>query len=290
MRDAGAAWALAVVVALGPAASPALAAKEVALAAPWSGGEAGFPGEPAIEAAILAMVNEERAKVGAAPVVRDPRLEFAARQHSWDMNTFGYFGHVSPSKDVAEPQQRAWMTGYYAPAGENCVKAWHRGSAEATARMMMDSWMGSPRHRANMLRADAKDVGIGVHDKDGVLMATQLFGNGEVFRVHSFTAEDQGATLKLRVRLEQNPGTAFRSIKVVKDGNGDAPYVRLAADGPTTVTCTVTKEGATGLAFHAIEKAVVGKVRGEGRIEVVTFWTVDLEDGEPVLKIPYMPQ
>jgi uncharacterized protein YkwD len=104
------------------------------------------------ESSLLTAMNEARQANGLRPLRADWRLERAARAHSSKMlrtNTF-YHGAFSA---------RIRRVGVRSPrVGENL--AWGQGSLGA-ARSIVSMWLASPEHRANLLHAGYRIVGVG---------------------------------------------------------------------------------------------------------------------------------
>ncbi|MFF7091100.1 sigma-70 family RNA polymerase sigma factor [Streptomyces rubradiris] len=120
-------------------------------------------------AQVVALVNEERAAAGCGPVTEDPQLDRAAQGHSDDMAARGFFDHTNP--DGAGPGERVTAAGYrWSTYGENIARG------QQTPRAVMDSWMHSPGHRANILNCSFKNIGVGVHNGSGGPWWTQNFG------------------------------------------------------------------------------------------------------------------
>ncbi|MHC3392136.1 CAP domain-containing protein [Streptomyces lavendulocolor] len=124
--------------------------------------------EAAAEAAVLTLVNAERAKVGCSPVQASRGLSALAGAYSRDMAERGFFSHTDP--DGASPWDRAAKAGVEGLAAENIA----RGQADAQA--VMESWMNSDGHRANILNCDYTRLGVGVHFAEGGPYWTQNFG------------------------------------------------------------------------------------------------------------------
>ncbi|WP_432159887.1 CAP domain-containing protein [Streptomyces sp. NRRL F-5630] len=124
--------------------------------------------ESAAAAAVLVLVNQERAKVGCSAVRADDALASLATAFSDDMAARGFFDHTDPDGDT--PWDRAKQAGISNLGGENIA----RGQADAAA--VMESWMNSPGHRANILNCDYKTLGVGVHFGSGGPWWTQDFG------------------------------------------------------------------------------------------------------------------
>ncbi|MFE6175677.1 sigma-70 family RNA polymerase sigma factor [Streptomyces sp. NPDC056464] len=118
---------------------------------------------------VVALVNKERANAGCGPLAEDSLLNKAAQGHSEDMAARDFFDHTNP--DGADPGQRITAAGYrWSTYGENIAMG------QQTPESVMDSWMNSPGHRANILNCSFKDIGIGIHDGSGGPWWTQAFG------------------------------------------------------------------------------------------------------------------
>jgi uncharacterized protein YkwD len=105
------------------------------------------------EASVLGVMNEVRASNGLRPLRVDHRLEGAARRHSSRMLQVQSLFHGNFA-------QRIRRTGVRAPrVGENL--AWGSGPL-AGARSIVNMWLASPEHRANLLHAGYRTVGVGV--------------------------------------------------------------------------------------------------------------------------------
>ncbi|MFJ7179910.1 CAP domain-containing protein [Streptomyces massasporeus] len=129
---------------------------------------AALSGESSAAAQVLSLVNEERAKVGCSPVAANSALTALAQNYSEDMAARGFFDHTDP--DGRTPWDRADKAGISNLGGENIA----RGQADAAA--VMDAWMNSPGHRANILNCDFKTLGVGVELGSGGPWWTQNFG------------------------------------------------------------------------------------------------------------------
>lgn len=134
-----------------------------------SGSGSGSSGSSGPEAQVLALVNEERAAAGCSPVTANDKLTRAADDYSDVMASSGVMSHTGP--DGSTMTSRVEAAGYqWSTLGENIA----RGQADAAA--VMDSWMNSEGHRANILNCSFKELGVGVHVGDGGPWWTQNFG------------------------------------------------------------------------------------------------------------------
>ncbi|MCC3770594.1 CAP domain-containing protein [Streptomyces sp. UNOC14_S4] len=126
----------------------------------------GLPAAPVAQ--ILALVNEERAKAGVRPLAASPRLAALAQAFSDDMARRGFFAHTDP--DGRSPWDRAARRGIENLGGENIARG------QPDARAVMEAWMNSSGHRANILNGDYRTLGIGINSGAGGPWWTQDFG------------------------------------------------------------------------------------------------------------------
>lgn len=117
---------------------------------------------PRARTAVLCLLNEERSSRGRQPLRADRSLRAAASGYARLMVDFGFFDHTSPRGSTMVSRVRA--TPYLQSTsswslGENL--AWGAGRM-ATPAATVQAWMESPGHRANILDARFRDVGVGV--------------------------------------------------------------------------------------------------------------------------------
>ena len=105
------------------------------------------------ELALLRAMNEARHANGAAPLRIDARLEQAARRHSSAMLRTDTFAHGAFAARIRRAGVRARRV------GENL--AWAVGPL-AEAHAVVNLWLASPEHRANLLRVGYRTVGVGI--------------------------------------------------------------------------------------------------------------------------------
>jgi uncharacterized protein YkwD len=118
---------------------------------------------------VLQLVNQQRSANGCGPVKLNTQLQTAAQRQSDDMAARNFFSHTNP--DGAGPQQRIEAAGYkWSTWGENIARG------QATPSSVMDSWMNSPGHRANILNCAFTELGVGVHTGPDGPWWTQDFG------------------------------------------------------------------------------------------------------------------
>ncbi|MGC4379429.1 CAP domain-containing protein [Fictibacillus sp. Mic-4] len=103
---------------------------------------------------VISLVNKERSKQGLAPLKDNASLDKTATLKAEDMRDKNYFDHNSPT--YGDPFQMMKQFGInYSRAAENIA------AGQKDAQDVMDSWMKSPGHRANILDPNLKEIGIG---------------------------------------------------------------------------------------------------------------------------------
>ncbi|HEX6472559.1 MAG TPA: CAP domain-containing protein [Streptosporangiaceae bacterium] len=117
---------------------------------------------------VIRLTNKARATAGCAPLTFDTRLRTAARLHSTDMGVHDYFSHTSRNGDTFADRIEA--AGYPHPGAENIARGFQ------TAAEVMDGWMNSAGHRANILNCGLRAIGVGVYFAPDGPWWTQDFG------------------------------------------------------------------------------------------------------------------
>ena len=108
----------------------------------------------AYEQEVIRLVNEIRAENGLKALTYDWELSREARYKSQDMKDNGYFSHTSPV--YGTPFQMIKNFGIsYRSAGENIAKGY------STPQAVVNGWMNSSGHRANILNANYTHIGVG---------------------------------------------------------------------------------------------------------------------------------
>ncbi|MFV2111534.1 CAP domain-containing protein [Micromonospora sp. LOL_025] len=116
---------------------------------------------------VVDLVNAERAKAGCGAVGVDDKLTTAAQRHSQDQADHRNMSHTG--SDGSNVGTRLDRVGYsWRTYGENV--AWN----QKTPAAVMDAWMNSPGHRANILNCAFTEIGVGVANSNGPYW-TQVF-------------------------------------------------------------------------------------------------------------------
>ena len=122
-----------------------------------------------MEEGVLRLVNIERNKAGLKSLVASSKLSKVALLKSEDMASFGYFDHISPNYGTPfEMMTNQGIT--YTAAGENIAKGYK------TPEDVVNAWMNSPGHRANILSPLFNKMGLGIYIGDSTYW-TQMFMN-----------------------------------------------------------------------------------------------------------------
>lgn len=117
---------------------------------------------------ILSLVNKERKSQGLSSLELDWQVSRVAQTKSEDMAENNYFDHTSPTYGTPFQMLKSFNISYKT-AGENIAK----GQKSATA--VMNSWMNSSGHKANILGSSYTHLGVGYYTENGTPYWTQMF-------------------------------------------------------------------------------------------------------------------
>lgn len=122
---------------------------------------------------LATLANEERGDLNVPPLKENPLLTKAAQMKAEDMARNSYFAHTSPTGIT--PWYWFDQVGYrYVHAGENLAVNFSESSDVGEA------WMNSPTHKANIIKKDYTEIGIGVasgtYQGRSTIFVAQLFG------------------------------------------------------------------------------------------------------------------
>lgn len=127
---------------------------------PSAGAVSGFQEE------VVRLVNQERAKYGLKPLTHRADVKNVAQKKAIDMINSNYFSHTSPN--YGSPFDMLTTFGIsYRSAGENIAKG-QRSPSE-----VMNSWMNSSGHRANILNGNYDSIGVGFYNSAWVQIFIQ---------------------------------------------------------------------------------------------------------------------
>lgn len=122
-----------------------------------------------LEAEVIRLVNVERSKKGLQALTADWEISRVARYKSQDMINKKYFSHTSPT--FGSPFKMLESFGIrFSSAGENIAYG------QQTPLAVMNSWMNSAGHKANILSPSYTHIGVGLaKSSSGVCYWTQMF-------------------------------------------------------------------------------------------------------------------
>ncbi|RSK27224.1 transporter [Bacillus sp. HMF5848] len=102
----------------------------------------------------IQLTNQYRAEHGLQPLQNDLQVINVAQQKAEDMQANGYFSHTSPTFGTPFEMLQAFDVSFRS-GGENIAKG------QRTAEQVVNDWMNSPSHRANILNETFTNIGIG---------------------------------------------------------------------------------------------------------------------------------
>ena len=115
---------------------------------------------------VVELVNAERAKEGLAPLTIDKKVQAAAQVRAVEIKTS--FSHTRPNgSSFATALKEQGVT--YRRSGENI--AW----GQRTPKEVVNAWMNSSGHRANIMNKNFTKIGVGYYQHNGVNYWSQLF-------------------------------------------------------------------------------------------------------------------
>ena len=106
--------------------------------------------------AVLKLVNAERKKAGLQPLTLSNKLTNIAYTKAKDMAEKNYFSHQSPTYGSPFDMLKQFGVSFSA-AGENIA------AGQKSAEEVMNSWMNSSGHKANILNANYTQIGVGFY-------------------------------------------------------------------------------------------------------------------------------
>jgi uncharacterized protein YkwD len=165
------------------------------------------PGDPGAVAATLCLLNEQRADHGLSAFTQSATLDMAAERFAEDMVDRRFFDHVSPGGGTFMDRIKAagWTATGSWSAGENI--AWGSGSL-GTPASIVDGWMHSAGHRANILNGSFTQIGIGI---DGGAPQAGIQDGGTY--VTDFTSGAKRPAARCASKASKKPAAARRCAR-----------------------------------------------------------------------------
>lgn len=106
------------------------------------------------EKEVVRLVNDIRVKNGLNALKINEKLSSVAREKSQNMHDLRYFDHTSPTYGSPFDMMKSFGI-TYRYAGENIAMGY------STPEAVVNAWMNSPGHRANILKASYTEIGVG---------------------------------------------------------------------------------------------------------------------------------
>ncbi|NIK75821.1 putative YkwD family protein [Paenibacillus castaneae] len=113
------------------------------------------------EQQVLDLVNQERSKAGLKSLSMNGELSKMAMVKAQDMYDNNYFDHNSPTHGSPFDMMKEYGI-TYSSAGENIAKG------QNSPTQVMNDWMNSPGHRANILKDSFTQIGIAYYNGEWV--------------------------------------------------------------------------------------------------------------------------
>ncbi len=155
---------------------------------------------------VLTLINQKRIENNLAPLTLSSELNTAATKKASDMFANNYWAHISPTGTT--PWTFISSSGYqYLYAGENLAKDFDH------TQDVVDAWMNSPTHRANILKAEYTDIGLAV-------MNGKLNGADTTLVVQEFGSKADIKNITVAANLKIPEITPFSS-KAISSGNNE---------------------------------------------------------------------
>ena len=175
---------------------------------------------------IFCLMNAMRADNGLPALRLQSQLTQASLGHSQDMVQNQYFAH--DSQDGRDVVARLKQVGYIPAVGDWVIGenlAWGSGSL-GTPQALVNAWMNSPEHRANLLATDYQDVGMGVvygtpspDAPDGVTVTTDFGTRPQSAAASGTTAAKRavvGAVSGVRARASKRAARKARRRRAIR--------------------------------------------------------------------------
>ena len=112
---------------------------------------------------VINLVNRERANAGLSSLTSDSLLTKVSVEKARDMDVNNYFSHTSPTYGSPFDMMRSFGV-TYSYAGENIA------SGQKSPQEVMNAWMNSAGHRANILNGNFSKIGVGYVNGEWVQM------------------------------------------------------------------------------------------------------------------------
>ena len=200
-----------------------------------------------LPAVVVDLTNEERAAGNLTTLVRSSLLDEAARRKAEHMAAESYFAHYSPD-GIAPWHWFREVDYHFAHAGENLAVHF------TDSRAMVQAWMDSPTHRANIENQQFTEIGVGTargrYNGHDTIFVVQMFGTPA--QVAAPTAGEPPTPVSEPVAVatatdpELTPTGATEETPPTAVGVGEAESAELLVTEPTATASEAEAVGGAG--------------------------------------------
>lgn len=184
------------------------------------------------EQQVIDLVNQERTSRGLNPLKRSQGLTMAARYQAADMSQDNYFSHDTFDRQGGNLVKKCgpWerIANYYSGAnGENAAAGY------GTPQSVMNGWMNSSGHRANILNPSTVSIGVGFYQGSGDYHSywVQDFGT----KIDTTSAPTSGflpENLTFTYSIpDQKLYPSYQNFTLVNDGSSDPFSWQVSTSG-----------------------------------------------------------
>lgn len=214
---------------------------------------------------IIALTNAKRVENGLPALSSNGLLATAAGFKASDMLANNYWAHNSPSGKT--PWSFISAAGYkYVYAGENLARDFTDPGS------VVNAWMNSPSHRANLMDKNFKEIGVVVESgnlsgKEGILVV-QMFGSSlsQVPKTPTLAQASPKVESKSEKELESE---SVKEQKVTKEQSSPSPSPEIASPTPSPEAIVVATVPDTSAVVLASRQFSVAKFASLGLIAFV---------------------
>ena len=168
---------------------------------------------------LLSFTNEKRREAGLSSLVLNGQLSQAAAGKAADMFAKNYWAHISPTGTT--PWEFIVRNNYqYIYAGENLAKSFDKSNEVVTA------WMNSPTHRANIMKKEYTEIGIGIangslNGEETTLVVQEFGSRGRTLPAADLA--DRTFTAEVIPTIMPVPAVAYEEAKTAVNTNKKLP-------------------------------------------------------------------
>lgn len=213
---------------------------------------------------LLASTNQRRAADNEQPLNLNDELSQAAQAKANDMVARNYWSHDTP--DGKLPWSFITASGYnYQSAGENLAYGF------SSAGTVLNGWMNSPEHRANILDASYQDVGF------GIASSPDFHGSGPSIVIVAMYAQPVAGSVNISFAVKQtNPAANVLGSSVTPASQSISRVALLTSGAYWSVTSVVLITSMAAFVFFYRHWRVWHRVFVKSEAFIVTHPWLDI--------------